>query len=140
MKIKISEKIKKRKTDNPKEVAKILQGILKAEPRGEQMKEHFWGIYFDTRLKIIRIELISLGTLDTGLVHPRETYAPALESRANSLVISHNHPSGDPEPSEGDIMMTSRLKEAGKILGIELKDHIIITKEGFYSFKENNLI
>lgn len=140
MKIKISEKIKKRTTNNPKEVAKILQDVLKAEPRGEQMKEHFWGVYLNSRNNIIKVELISLGIIDANLVHPRETYAPALESRASSLVVSHNHPSGNPEPSEADITMTSRLKKAGEILGVELKDHIIITKEKFYSFKENNLI
>jgi len=138
--IKISEKIKKNPITNPKEIAKVLQNILISEPKSEQMKEHFWGVYLNTRNNIIKIELISLGILNANIVHPRETFAPALESRASSLIVSHNHPSGDTEPSEADLIITNRLGEAGKILGIELQDHIIITKEKFYSFKENKLI
>ena len=105
------------------------------------MKEHFWGVYLNSRNNIIRIELVTLGILNANLVHPRETFAPAIESKASSLIVAHNHPSGDPEPSEDDLDITKRLVEAGKILGVELQDHIIITEKGrFYSFKSNHLI
>ena len=140
MKIKISEKIKKTPITNPEEIARVLQSVLKAEPKSEQMKEHFWGVYLNSRNNIIKVELVTLGILNANIVHPRETYAPAIESRAGSLIIAHNHPSGDTEPSEDDIEVTQRLKEAGKILGVELIDHIIITKEKFYSFKDNKLL
>lgn len=141
MEIKISEKTKKISITRPKEIAKLLQKILKAEPKGEKMKEHFWGIYLNNRSNIIKVELVSLGILDSTIAHPRETFAPAIVSRASRLIISHNHPSGDVEPSKGDITMTVRFKKAGKILGIELEDHIIINEQGeFYSFKNNKLI
>lgn len=140
MKITISEKIKKASITSPEEIAKLLQDVLKAEPKGERMKEHFWGVYLNSRNNIIRIELVSLGTLNANLVHPRETFAPALESKASRLIVAHNHPSGDPEPSEDDLDITKRLVEAGKILGVELQDHIIISEKKFYSFKSNSLI
>lgn len=141
MKIEISEKIKETPITNPEEIAKLLLNILMAEPKSERMKEHFWGVYLNSKNNIIKIELISLGTLNANLVHPRETYAPAIESKAGSLIVSHNHPSGDVEPSEDDLSITKRLTEAGKILGIELQDHIIIAEKGkFYSFKKEKLL
>jgi DNA repair protein RadC len=141
MKIKISEKIKKKPVRSPREVAELLQGILKAEPRGERLKEHFWGVYLNARLNIMRVELITLGIVDANIVHPREVYAPALESRACSLIVAHNHPSGDVEPSQNDLEITKRLVEAGKIMGVEVEDHLIIDEKGnFFSFKEKKLI
>ena len=105
------------------------------------MKEHFWGVYLDARNIITRIELIHLGTLNANLVHPRETFRPAIVSSAASLIVLHNHPSDDCEPSEDDLNITKRLVEAGKILGIELLDHIIINlKNKYFSFKEKELI
>ena len=104
-------------------------------------KEHFIGIYLNSKNIPTKIELISLGTLTASLVHPREVFKPALINHAGSIIILHNHPSGDPEPSEDDLTITRRLVEAGKILGIDLLDHIIFTSgKKFYSFKENNLI
>jgi len=139
--IKLTEKIKETKIDNDKAMAEILTKILNTEQKADKMKEHFWGIYLNARLSIIKIELITLGILNANLVHPREVYAPALESRACSLIIAHNHPSGDIEPSEDDLEITKRLIEAGKILGIELIEHLIITEKGFYfSFKRRGLI
>ena len=138
MVIKLSEKIKKIKIDEPTKIAKVLQNVLKAEDKNDQMKEHFWGIYFNARMNIIKIELISLGTLDMSIIHPREIYKPAIQSSASSLIVAHNHPSGAVEPSEADLSVTTRLEKAGKIIGIELRDHIIIAKDKFYSFKENN--
>jgi DNA repair protein RadC len=103
-------------------------------------KEHFLVISFDTRQKIIGIDSSSTGTINASLVHPRETFNCAIKRHAASIIAAHNHPSGDSEPSEEDIKITKRLSEAGKIIGIELLDHIIVTRSGFYSFKEKGMI
>lgn len=78
-----------------------------------------------------------MGTLTANLVHPREVFEPALKHSAAQIVVAHNHPSGDPEPSEDDRMITQKLNEAGKMMGIDVMDHIIITKNSHFSFKEN---
>jgi len=103
-------------------------------------KEHFVIFYLDSRNQEIKREIISVGSLNASLVHPREVFEPAVRNLAAQVILAHNHPSGDPEPSEDDLEMTKRLVEAGKILGIEIVDHIIITKTGFLSFKEKGVI
>mgnify|MGYP001574948314 FL=1 len=121
--------------ENPQSVVKALQAKIK-----DKAKEHFKLILLNTRNKIIGISTVSIGTLDSSLVHPREVFKEAIAHNAYSVMLAHNHPSGDPEPSEDDITITRRLIEAGKILGIEVTDHIIISKNGFFSFKEKGLI
>jgi len=106
----------------------------------ENKKENFVVLYLDARNKLIYKETVSIGSLNANLVHPREVFEPAVRYLAAQIVLAHNHPSGDPEPSEDDLEITKRLIESGKILGIEVIDHIIITKTGFISFKEKNLI
>ena len=106
----------------------------------ENKKENFVVLYLDARNKLIYKETVSIGSLNANLVHPREVFEPAVRYLAAQIVLAHNHPSGDPEPSEDDLEITKRLIESGKILGIEIVDHIIITKTGFTSFKEKNLI
>ena len=141
MRIKISDKLKKEPIKDAKRIADILIKDLKAEERDDRMKEHFWGVYLDARNVINRIELVHLGTLNANLIHPRETFRPAIISSAASLIVLHNHPSDDVEPSEDDLSVTKRLEEAGKILGIELLDHIIINlKNKYFSFKAKGLI
>ena len=141
MRIKISDKLKKEPITDAKRIADILIKVLKAEERDDRMKEHFWGVYLDARNIITRIELIHLGTLNANLVHPRETFRPAIIASSASLIVLHNHPSDDVEPSEDDLNVTKRLEEAGKILGIELIDHIIINlKNKYFSFKAKGLI
>ena len=81
-----------------------------------------------------------MGTVNASLVHPREVFEPAVRYLTAQIIIAHNHPSGDTEPSEDDLEITKRLVEAGKILGIEVIDHIIVTKNDFFSFKEKKLI
>lgn len=103
-------------------------------------KEHFVIFYLDSRNQEIKREIISVGSLNANLVHPREVFEPAVKNSVAQIILAHNHPSGDPEPSEDDLEITKRLVEAGKILGIEVVDHIIITKTGFISFKDKNLI
>ena len=106
----------------------------------ENKKENFVVLYLDARNKLIYKETVSIGSLNANLVHPREVFEPAVRYLAAQIVLAHNHPSGDPEPSEDDLEITKRLVESGKILGIEVIDHIIITKTGFISFKDKNLI
>ncbi|QCT94628.1 JAB domain-containing protein [Caminibacter mediatlanticus TB-2] len=103
-------------------------------------QEYFIALYLDGANYLCFKEVITIGILNQSLVHPREVFAPAIENRCASIIIAHNHPSGELIPSEADIKVTKRLKESGKILGIELLDHIIISKDGFYSFSENMLI
>ena len=81
-----------------------------------------------------------IGTLNASLVHPREVFKDAIAHSAASVVLAHNHPSGDPEPSEDDLTITKRLIEAGKILGVEVIDHLIVGKNGFFSFKAKGLV
>ncbi len=103
-------------------------------------KEHFFVVSLDIRNRVISVDEISKGTLEASLVHPRETFSAAIRRNAAKIIIAHNHPSEDPEPSEDDISITGRLKEAGLILGIEVIDHIIVCKNSFFSFKEKGLI
>lgn len=103
-------------------------------------KEHFFVVSLDIRNRIIAVDEISKGILEASLVHPRETFDMAIRRNAAKIIIAHNHPSEDPEPSENDINITRRLKEAGLILGIEVIDHIIICKNSFFSFKEKGFI
>lgn len=106
----------------------------------ESKKEHFVVFYLDVKNQIIKKEIISIGILNTSLVHPREVFEPAIKHLAGQIIISHNHPSGDPTPSEEDVELTKRLIKAGEILGIEIIDHVIVSSPKFYSFKEHKLI
>jgi len=118
---------------NPEKVFNLIKSRLK-----DYHKEHFYVIALDSRN--YSIAEISVGTLNENIVHPREVFTEAIKNKAASVIFVHNHPSGDPQPSEEDLEITKRLVEAGKILGIEVLDHIIITKEGFFSFKEKGLL
>jgi DNA repair protein RadC len=120
---------------DPESVVKAIRASIK-----DKAKEHFKLILLNPRNKIIGISTISIGILNASLVHPREVFKDAITHTAASVVLAHNHPSGDPEPSEDDITITKRLIEAGKILGVEVIDHIIVGKNGFFSFKEKGLI
>lgn len=106
--------------------------------RFEQI-EHFKIIILDTKNNVRGIEHISTGSLNSSIVHPRETFKPAIKKSASSIILLHNHPSGEAEPSHEDIVLTNRLVECGKILGIKVLDHIIIGNY-FYSFKEEGLL
>ncbi len=106
---------------------------------GNKKEEHFMILYFDTRNKLINEE-ISIGTLNASLVHPREVFKKAIKENAAQIIIAHNHPSGDLKPSEEDILTTKRLVEAGKLVGISIIDHLIITSDKYFSFKENGNI
>ena len=120
---------------DPRSVVKAIRASIK-----DKTKEHFKLILLNARNKILGISTISIGSLNASIVHPREVFKDAIMHNAYSVVLAHNHPSGDPEPSEDDLTITKRFIEAGKILGIEVIDHIIITKTGFFSFKEKGLL
>ncbi len=103
-------------------------------------KEHLLVLSFDVRRKLLGIDVVSVGTLDANLVHPRETFAVAIRRHAATVAIVHNHPSGDLEPSQNDVEVTKRLVTAGKIMGIEVVDHLIISEQNYLSFREKNLL
>lgn len=103
----------------------------------ESRKEHLLAIYLDIKNREIHREIISVGTLTANLVHPREIFEPAIRLLAANIIIVHNHPSGETEPSDEDIEVTKQLRKAGEMMGIPILDHIIVTKNGFYSFDNN---
>ena len=119
---------------SPEDVWKLC-GDLRASK-----KEHFAVFYLDTANALIERQIISIGTLNASLVHPREVFEPAIALRAAGIIAAHNHPSGNVEPSQDDLAITKRLAEAGKILGIGLTDHIISTANEFASFKNKGLV
>lgn len=124
---------------NDASVADLLQSILNTESPVDRDKEHFWTIGLNTRNVVKYIDLTSLGTLNASLVHPREVFRLAIMKGVAHIVIGHNHPSGNTEPSEEDIKLTRRLVEAGKILGIEVLDHVIIADNAYLGFKATGL-
>ena len=114
--------------------------IAQAVYMRDKTREHLMTIYLNARNEMIFKKPMFIGTLNANLVHPREIFQEALKQNAASVILVHNHPSGDPEPSEDDLEITKRIIEAGKIMGIDVLDHIIITKTKVFSFKEKGLI
>lgn len=98
-------------------------------------REQLRAVYLNCRHQIIGWEVISQGSLTASIAHPREIFKGAILSSAAGIILAHNHPSGDPSPSDEDVRLTKRIAEAGRILGIELLDHVIIAESGTYSFK-----
>jgi DNA repair protein RadC len=96
--------------------------------------EHFGVVLLDTKCRLIRIKIISVGSIDTSVVHPREVFREATSASAATVVLFHNHPSGDPTPSRDDIELTNRMLQAGWIMGIEVVDHLILADQRYYSF------
>lgn len=139
MELKIDKNIS---ISNPGALATIFQNVLSFECEVDQDKEHFWVIGLNSRNAIQYAELVSLGILNTSLVSPRETFRFAIMKGVASIILCHNHPSGDPDPSDNDLKITRKLVESGKILGIEVIDHIIIGNKnpGYYSLREKGLI
>ena len=103
-------------------------------------KEQFRGLYLNSRNKLIYDEVISIGTLTANLVHPREVFQPAIEFSSAAIILAHNHPSGEPEPSEDDIAITKQLVSASQILNIAILDHIIIGRGQYVSLKEKGVL
>lgn len=103
-------------------------------------KEHLLIIYLNVKNKEISREIISIGILTANLVHPREIFEPAVKNLAASIIVVHNHPSGETDPSDEDLKVTKQLVEAGKIMGINVLDHLIVSQDSFTSFKEKGLL
>lgn len=99
-------------------------------------KEIFQAALLNTKNHLIKVETVSQGSLNESVVHPREAFAPAVKESAAAILFVHNHPSGDPTPSEADRLLTRRLRETGELLGIRVLDHIIVGESGYYSFAD----
>ena len=125
---------KKPLVKTPDEVVGLVRGRL----RGKK-KEHFLMLLLDTRGQLIKTSEISVGSLDSSIVHPREVFKEAISASAASVIFVHNHPSGDPEPSEDDIKLTERLAQAGDIMGIDVLDHVIVGDRDYLSLKSKGL-
>ena len=117
--------------------AKVFQDLLMLEDHIDREKEHFYVMHLNTRRQVKLVELVSIGILNSSLVHPRETFRRAVCEGSESIIVAHNHPSGEPEPSDEDRKVTKLLFEAGNILGIRLLDHLIFTEKKFFSFRDN---
>jgi len=111
------------------------------QPRMKDLKkEMFRCALLDTKHKIIRDEVVSVGSLTASIVHPRDTFKAAIRESAAAVIFIHNHPSGDTKPSQEDILLTRRLVQAGEVLGIQVLDHIIVGDGGHFSFRDNGMI
>lgn len=119
--------------NSPNKVADFL-----IKEYGKKQQEYFLVILLDSSLHPFRTVLVSIGLVNRTLVHPREVFAPSIEHRAAYIILAHNHPSGDLTPSEEDIATTDRIVKAGKIIGINVLEHIIFTDKGYYSMREDN--
>jgi len=119
-----------KKIENAKDVYNHFVDELK-----DKKKEYFYVLFLDTKNRIIGEELVSVGTLNSSLIHPREVFKGAIKASANSVIFVHNHPSGDYNPSKDDKEITKRLYDAGNILGIKILDHIVVGTDGFCSVK-----
>jgi DNA repair protein RadC len=128
-------------SEKPKPILKSPEDVaseVRSQFKGKK-KEHFLVLCLDTRNRLINRKLVSMGSLDTSIVHPREVFNEAVSSCAASVIFAHNHPSGDPEPSKEDVELTKRLAKAGEIMGIDVLDHIIICDKSYVSLKARNL-
>ena len=103
-------------------------------------QEYLIAFNLDGRNRVISKKTVTIGLIDQSLVHPREVFTDAIKQMATSIILVHNHPSGDLDPSMDDLKTTEKIKKAGELLGIPLLDHIIVSKKGYYSFKENHFL
>ncbi|MEX2374812.1 MAG: DNA repair protein RadC [Dehalococcoidia bacterium] len=127
-----SQIAERKKVDSPATAAQVLEQYLDGADR-----EHFVVLLLDTQNQIIGIHTVTVGTLDASLIHPREVFKPAILANAASVILAHNHPSGDPTPSAEDRSVTRLLTEAGVTIGIEVLDHVVVGDlHRYHSFKE----
>lgn len=123
------------KVISPVEVVSTLRSMLADSP-----KEQLVALHLNTSNEITGYNIISTGLADRSLVHPRETFQAAILANAVSVILAHNHPSGQLTPSDEDRKVTRRMRDAGELIGISLVDHVIVTRKGYYSFKEHGEI
>jgi DNA repair protein RadC len=121
----------------PESIATLFRALVPAKEK----REHFVAFYLNGRHVPIRSAIVSVGTLNASLVHPREVLAPALGARAAAFILAHNHPSGDPAPSGEDVAITRRLEECGSMVGVQLLDHVIVgAGSAFVSLRERGVL
>jgi len=125
-------KPKEESITTPEAAASCLMNALRYKKT-----EHFAVLILDTKRKLINLELISIGSIDATIAHPREIFYPAIRQHGAAIIVGHNHPSGDPTPSREDIAVTRRLVEAGALLGIPVLDHVIVSDQAYISLKQN---
>lgn len=121
--------------NSPADVADLVMEEMRGLDR-----EHFRIMYLSTRNNVLGISSVSVGSLNSSIVHPRECFKEAIRRNANTIILLHNHPSGDPSPSREDMDITKRLAEGGRILGIEVLDHVIIGDKKYVSLKEQGIV
>jgi DNA repair protein RadC len=126
---------KRPKISDMDDVIKAVKPLI-----ANQNKEFFIALYLNTKNGIIKQEVVSIGSLSANVVHPREVFRTACMLSASSIIVAHNHPSGDPAPGREDIEITKKLAEAGKMIGIELLDHVILGQDRNYGFKESGML
>ncbi len=126
-----SSNLQIRSTEDVYEIVKSMQYLK---------KEYLRGLYINTRYRIIHDEILSIGSLDSSILHPRDIFRPALEYNAYGVILAHNHPSGEIEPSSSDIETTKQVIHAGTLLQIPLMDHIIVGSDSYFSFNKNGLM
>lgn len=124
----------------PKDVVDILQRVLSLEDEVDQDKEHVYSVHLDTRSRIKLIEVVSVGIVNASLIHPREVFRRAILEGATNILIAHNHPSGNAQPSDADLEITKKLEKAGEVIGITLLDHIIFTSNDYSSAKQSSIL
>ena len=125
------------KIRSPADVQTLINDVMQEL---DSQREHCFCVSMNTKNQIKSVDVISIGTLNANIVHPREIFYTAICHRAASVIISHNHPSGDPTPSKEDIAVTEKLTESGKLIGIDLLDHVIIGDGRYISLKDEGLV
>ncbi len=139
--VELTKRALKHKDDDTLPIIKSVKDVVaQSVYMRDKKREHFQVIYLNARNEMIDKKPMFVGTLNVNLVHPREIFARAVENNSASIILVHNHLSSDPEPSQDDIEVTKRIVEAGKIMGIEVLDHVIIAKNKFFSFSEKKLL
>jgi DNA repair protein RadC len=125
---------------NSTETAQHLIKILSRADPLDREREQFWAILLNTRNVVISVEMVAIGTVNACFIHPREVFRRAILNNACAVILGHNHPSGDMKPSEEDMSLTRRVCEAGKVVGIRVLDHVIVSDEGSFSFLDSGMM
>ena len=131
--------------DAPEVAFRFWQEVVADDPCHEPEKEHLVAVFLNTKLRLIGYHVVSVGSLNEAIAHPREIFRAAILAGAYAIVLMHNHPSGDPSPSNADRQMTRRVSEAGEIINIQLTDHVIVgtaepSRQPFFSFRKAGLL
>jgi DNA repair protein RadC len=126
--------------DQPPLVRAYWERHIATRPDFDPCKEWIFTFCLNARLRLCGVNMVSCGSLNESVAHPREIFRPAVAMAAYAIILAHNHPSGDPQPSHADQRLTQRLKEAGQILEISLTDHVIVGKDRHFSFREGGLL